>query len=55
MKTLNNLFGKNVYAKSISDFTNYSMNIAQMNLIKGGTDPIRTDPSQPIVPPSGNI
>ena len=43
MKTLNNLFGKSASAKNINDFNNFSLNVAQMSAIKGGTTPIVTD------------
>jgi len=40
MKTLNNLFGKNSAVKNINEFRNFSLSESQMNLIKGGTEPI---------------
>ena len=42
MKTLNNLFGKNSAVKNINEFRNFSLSESQMNLIKGGTEPINT-------------
>jgi hypothetical protein len=55
MKTLNNLFGKCASVKSINEFADFSLNVIQMNSIKGGTEPIVPNPVKPIIPINGNI
>ncbi len=50
MKTLNNLFRKSASVKNIADFNNYSLSVSQMNTIKGGTEPIQSNPI--VVPPT---
>ncbi len=56
MKTLNNLFSKSVCVKNMADFSHFSLNVSQMNAIKGGTEPIKTDPGDaPGYPPNNDI
>jgi len=50
MKTLKGLFRRNSDVKIISDFSIFSLNSAQMIAIKGGTEPIGTDPGEPTPP-----
>jgi hypothetical protein len=47
MKSLNNVFGKSPIAKNITEFNHFSINSNLMRKIKGGTQPIITDPSTP--------
>jgi hypothetical protein len=54
MKTLNYLFGKTTVVKNIADFNLYSLDANQMNSIKGGTEPIITDPGKPTTPGGTN-
>jgi len=53
MKTLKSFFRKNSEVKIISDFSIFSLNTSQMIAIKGGTEPIGTDPGEP-TPPKGS-
>jgi hypothetical protein len=58
MKTLKNIFGKSASVKNIADFSQFSLSISQMNLVKGGlgTEPILPNPGVPTPPPPvGNI
>lgn len=54
MKTLNNFFAKSASVKNIDDFSHFSLNYTQMNTIKGGTQPIQTEPGTPPPPPGSN-
>jgi hypothetical protein len=52
MNALNNLFAKTAKVKNLTDFTHFSLNVAQMKAIKGGTEPI-LPPPPPTTPPGG--
>ena len=55
MKTFDNLFSKGASTKNISNFTAFSLNTIQMNAVRGGTQPITSDPVPPIIPPINDI
>jgi hypothetical protein len=54
MKTLNDLFGKKASFTNFSDFNQFSISQSKMNAIKGGTQPILSEPGTTPPPPTGN-